>query len=194
MSVPHVRAPIGAFTKQENFGDRFQYTVYFQQPGVAEAEFEADIARSLRMIYYTESGDAPQGLFLSHKPASAKMLDRMIDPNPLPAWLTQEELDYYVAQYRRSGFRGPLNWYRNIDRDMELTRHLEGRKITQPTLFIAGTRDPIRNMLGAAIQALDANLADLRGKVFIDGAGHWVQLERPPAVNGALLGFLKQVA
>jgi pimeloyl-ACP methyl ester carboxylesterase len=194
MSVPHVHAPIGAFTKQENFGDRFQYTVYFQQPGVAEAEFEADLAKSLRTIYYAVSGDAPVGLFLSQRPASAKMLDGMIDPDPLPAWLTQEDLDYYVAQYRRSGFRGPINWYRNIDRDMELTRHLEGATITQPSFFIAGTKDPIRIMLAAAIQALDANLTDLRGKVFVEGAGHWVQMERPAEVNTALLGFLTQVA
>ena len=64
---------------------------------------------------------------------------------------------------------------------------------TQPTFFIAGTRDPIVNMLDWAIQALDANLTDLRGKVFIEGAGHWVQLERPAEVNTALLGFLKQL-
>src|SRR5262249_37916223 len=188
MSVPYTRWKAGTMTRQENFGDNFWYMVYFQQPGVAEAEFEADIRKSLRTIYYVVSGDAPEGLWFVQKPATAKFLDGLPDParssGGLPAWLTEEDLDYYVAQYRQSGFRGPLNWYRNIDRNLELTPQLETAKIEQPSFFIAGSKDPVLRFAGGrALAQMDKWVTDMRGKVFIDGAGHWVQLERPEEVN-----------
>jgi pimeloyl-ACP methyl ester carboxylesterase len=114
MSVPYFRGRAGTMTRQENFGDNFWYMVYFQKPGVAEAELEAAVRKSLRMIYFAGSGDAPEGLWFVQKPPTAKFLDGFIDPPSLPAWLMPEDLDYYVAQYQQSGFRGPLNWYRNI--------------------------------------------------------------------------------
>jgi pimeloyl-ACP methyl ester carboxylesterase len=140
MSVPYTRWQVGTFTHQENFGDNFWYMVYFQKPGVAEAELESDIRKSLRMIYFAGSAGAPQGVWTTPKPSTAKFLDGMIDPDQLPTWLTQEDLDYYVAQYRQSGFRGPLNWYRNIDRNVELTPQLVTAKIECPSFFIAGPR------------------------------------------------------
>jgi pimeloyl-ACP methyl ester carboxylesterase len=100
-------------------------------------ELEADVRKTLRMVYYCNSGDAPEGLLLKPKPVSAKLLDGFIDPPSLPSWLTAEHLDYYVTQFEKSGFRGPLNWYRNIDRNIEITPELEHAKIEQPAFFIA---------------------------------------------------------
>jgi pimeloyl-ACP methyl ester carboxylesterase len=194
MSVPYTRWPVGAFTRQENFGDRFWYIVYFQTPGVAEAELEADIRKSLRMIYFAASGDAPERLWFVQKPATAKFLDGLIDPEQLPSWLTEEDLVYYVAQYQQSGFRGPLNWYRNIDRNVEITPQLETAKIEQPSCFIAGTKDPVLSYGKGMVDQMDKWVTDLRTKVFVEGAGHWIQLERPAAVNEALLGFLQAVS
>ena len=195
MSVPYTRGKAGIFTRQENFGDNFWYMVYFQKPGVAEAELEADIRKSLRMIYYSISGDAPEGLWFTTKPASAKFLDGLVDPTSLPSWLTAEDLDYYVAQYQQSGFRGPLNWYRNIDRNIEITPQLESAKIEQPAFFIAGKKDLVLSFgRGGLLTSMEKWVTDLRGKVLVDGAGHWVQAERPARVNEALLGFLKTVA
>lgn len=195
MSVPYARGRVGTMTRQENFGDNFWYMVYFQQPGVAEAEFEADIRKSLRTIYYMTSGDLLPEQRPAPKPATAKFLDGMTDPAQLPAWLTEEDLDYYVAQYEQSGFRGPLNWYRNIDRNLEITPQLEGAKIEQPSLFIAGTKDPVLYFAGGrAFANMDKWVTDMRGKVLIEGAGHWVQVERPAEVNVALLDFLKSVS
>jgi pimeloyl-ACP methyl ester carboxylesterase len=191
MSVPYTRWPAGTMTRQENFGDNFWYIVYFQAPGVAEAELEADIAKSLRMTYFSISGNAPEGLLMQPKPKTAKFLDGMLDPDSLPPWLTQADLDYYVAQYEMSGFRGPLNWYRNIDRNAELTAQLASTKIEQPSFFIAGRRDPVLSFGGGGLlDAMDRYVTDMRGKVLIEGAGHWVQMERPDDVNQALLGFL----
>ena len=189
LSVPPVRLPVGAVTRQENFGDNFVYVVYFQQPGVAEAELDADVRKSLRMMHYAVSGDAPAGLYLRPKPASSKLLDGLIDPAPLPTWLTDRDVDYYVEAYR-DGFRGPLNWYRNIDRSMELTRHLEGARITQPSHFMVGSLDPVAALLPDAFANLEQNVPNLRGNVVLDGAGHWLPLERPKEVNAALLEFL----
>lgn len=198
LSVPYTRWKARTLTQQEFFGDSFWYMVYFQKPGVAEAEFEADIRKSLRMIYYSGSGDLPMGFRVGKKPASAKFLDGLPDPEKLPAWLSEEDMDYYVEQYRQSGFRGPINWYRNIDRNVELTPQLdslETGRIQQPAFFIAGTKDPLLKFAGGdTVQRMDKWMVDLRGKVLIEGAGHWVQIERPAEVTEALLGFLKSVA
>jgi pimeloyl-ACP methyl ester carboxylesterase len=195
MSVPYVRGRVGAVTRQENFGDNFWYMVYFQQPGVAEAELEADIRKSLRMIYFTISGDLPTELRPARKSVTAKFLDGMTDPESFPSWLTEEDLDYYVAQYQQTGFRGPLNWYRNIDRNIEITPELETAKIEQPSFFIAGKKDPVLSFGGGSwVSQMDKWVTDMRGKVFIEGAGHWVQMERPAEVNEALLGFLRAVS
>ena len=195
MSVPYLRGRVGAMTRQENFGDNFWYIVYFQAPGVAEAELEADLRRTLRMVYFSISGDAPEGLWLKPKPVSAKLLEGLIDPPWLPAWLTAEDLDYYVEQFKQSGFRGPLNWYRNIDRNIEITPQLEFAKIEQPACFIAGKKDLVLSFGGGGLLAAMAPyVPDLRGKILVEGAGHWVQAERPGETNAALLAFLKSVA
>jgi pimeloyl-ACP methyl ester carboxylesterase len=195
LSVPYTRGRVGTMTRQENFGDNFWYWVYFQQPGVAEAELEADLRKSLRMIYFVVSGDIPEEMRPVKKPATAKFLDGMTDPERFPSWVTEEDLDYYVAQYQQSGFRGPLNWYRNIDRNIEITPQLETAKIEQPSFFIAGNKDPVLSFgRGNWVSKMDDLVTDMRGKVFIEGAGHWVQMERPAEVNEALLGFLRTVS
>jgi pimeloyl-ACP methyl ester carboxylesterase len=199
LSVPYTRWRVATMTRQENYGDNFSYLVYYQQPGVAEAELEADIRKTLRTIYFVVSGDLPAELRPALKAATAKFLDGLPDPAQLPGgmpgWLTEEDLDYYVAQYQQSGFRGPLNWYRNIDRNIEITPQLETAKIEQPSFFIAGKKDPVLSSGGGGwLSQMDEWVTDLRGKVFIEGAGHWVQLERPAEVNEALLGFLKTLS
>jgi pimeloyl-ACP methyl ester carboxylesterase len=188
LSVPPVRVSKGAATRQESFGDNFFYVVYFQQPGVAESELDADVRKSLRMLHYATSGDAPLGLWLQPKPATSKMLDGLIDPDPLPSWLTEDDLDVYCEAFR-DGFRGPINWYRN-DRTAAFSRRLEQTTITQPCHFMVGTRDPAFAMFEDSVANLEQNLPDLRGKVLLDGAGHWLPLERTQEVNAALLQFL----
>ena len=141
------------------------------------------------MIYYAYSADAPAFSFLRPRPADSKLLDGLIDPNPLPSWLTDEDLDQYCEDYR-DGFRGPINWYRSIDRGIELTSHLKGTKITQPSHFMVGSLDPTTVLLADAFAKLEQNAPNLRGNVVLEGAGHWLPLERPKEVNTALLDFL----
>lgn len=197
LSVPHLgrgKQPLIA-TLREIHKDRFFYQIYFQTPGVAEAELEADVRTALRKIYYNASGDAHAGAAASSfagKPPQATYLEDLIDPQQLPAWLSEADLDYYTGEFQRSGFRGSLNRYRNSERDFDMLPQLAHEHVTQPALFIAGTLDPVLSFVpGVRLSDLmDRWFDDLRGKVLIEGAGHWVQQEKPEAVNRALLEFL----
>jgi pimeloyl-ACP methyl ester carboxylesterase len=195
MSVPHLgrgkRPAIEVY--KHLYKDKFFYQIYFQTPGVAEAELEADLQRTLRLTYYNASGASDVPRF--RKKADAKFLDGMIDPDPLPAWLTQQDLDYYVEQFAQSGFRGPLNRYRNQQRDFELLPELSERKIEQPALYIVGERDPVLRFMPGAdmLELMDKWYTDLRGKVVIPGAGHWVQQEKPKETTEAVLSFLRSL-
>jgi pimeloyl-ACP methyl ester carboxylesterase len=192
MSVPYFRFPIGGLTRQENFGDQFWYMAYFQTPGVAEREFESDLRGFILRTHWMLSGDAPEGLFFQPKPSTAKFLDGVPEHPPLPGGMSEADLDYIVAQYQRNGTRGPLNWYRNIDRSMQLTPQLEGRKIMQPALFLAGERDVVLKFPGIDPATIFEPVQQLRKAVIVPGAGHWVPAERPDVVNPELLAFLAE--
>jgi pimeloyl-ACP methyl ester carboxylesterase len=194
LAVPY--APRGKISSTELwrriYAGRFFYQLYFQEPGRAEAEFEADIRTTLRKIYYAGSGDAPKGMFPRDKPADACMLDTLPDPQALPAWLSEEDLDYYVSQFAHSGFRGGLNRYRNQDRDWARLTALTGARITVPACFIAGSRDKVLRFVPDVdlVENMKRWTDDLRVCELIEGAGHWIQQERPAQVNAALLRFL----
>ena len=187
--VPYDELFAAAFTAR----NRFFYQAYFQAEGVAEAELEADVRGFLRRFYYMISGDAPEGSWPSHKTADATLLQDMIDPARFPAWLTEGDLDHYVAEFERSGLRGPLNRYRNHRRDWDYLQPYKDRRIEQPALFIGGTRDPAFSMIGRhdPIEAMRRHVPDLRGAHMLKGCGHWTQQERPAEVNILLLEWLR---
>jgi pimeloyl-ACP methyl ester carboxylesterase len=171
-------------TMKQMAGEREFYQVYFQEPGKAEAELEVDVRRTLRMFLYSASGDPPpekRWHFLFNK--SEKFLDTCSLPDTLPAWLTEQDIDFFTGEFKRTGFRGGLNWYRNIDRTWELTPFLSEAKLHQPVLFIAGDLDPVIAMRRASFDAMDQTVPGLRKKVLLPGAGHWIQQERPVQVN-----------
>jgi pimeloyl-ACP methyl ester carboxylesterase len=174
------------------YRDRFFYQLYFQEPGVAEAELEADVRNSLRRVYYGASGEGLGAHKPQPKPADAKLLDGTVDPDPFPSWMSGADLDYFVAQFEESGFRGPLNRYRNWHRDWDLLSPLADRKIEAPAAFIAGTLEPVLQFIPGVdiVEIMKTKLEDCRMVEMIDGAGHWIQQERPQEVNEALLSFL----
>jgi len=159
------------------FGDNFFYILYFQEPGRAEAELEADVTTTIRKLYFTASGDVvPTAEMAAPRPKTGKFLDTMVDPETLPGWLGQADLDFFVGEFKRTGFWGGLNWYRNLDRTWELMGAWRNAKVTVPALFITGEKDPVRGFASEAnIRAAVPNLKDL---VLVPGAGHWVQQER----------------
>ncbi len=198
LSVPHTgRGPISRIELfRRIYKDRFFYQLYFQTPGVAEAELEADVRASLSKVYYSVSGEAIEARLpglRADKPADARLLDGLPDPDPLPPWLTEDDLAYYVSQFEKSGFRGPLNRYRTSELDFAQQAAIAGRRIEQPAAFIAGSLDPVLRFVPGLdlIEVMRGQVPDLRLVRLIEGAGHWVQQERPAEVNMALLEFLR---
>jgi pimeloyl-ACP methyl ester carboxylesterase len=195
LSVPYLQRswadPRPTERMKQLAGEGHFYQLYFQEPGKAETELEADIRKSMRMLLYSASGDASlenRWRFLFSK--SETLLDTGVAPERLPAWLTEADLDFFVSEFERTGFRGGLNWYRNLDALWESAPFLSGAKIRQPSLFIAGELDAVIAMYRPAFEGLEQMMPGLGKKVLLPGAGHWIQQERPAEVNELLLQFL----
>jgi pimeloyl-ACP methyl ester carboxylesterase len=193
LSVPHVgRAPVRPTQLfRQSFGERWFYVLYFQEPGVAEAELEADVPLSVRTILAGVPGFDITAPAVQAKKQGDGFLTGIDAPVALPSWLTEEDVAYFARQLERSGFRGGLNRYRNMDRDWEELPELAITKIEQPALFITGEKDPAR--LLAPAHLMKPLVPQLRDTIVIPGAGHWIQQERAAQVNAALLAFLREL-
>lgn len=195
MSVPYGgRGPTNPMDgMRANFGDNFFYMLYHNEPGgVAEAEYDANVRDFLFRIYQSPNSPRHPPEVTDPSRSAGGWIPRLGEPLGLPDWLAETDLAYYVSQFERTGFRGGLNYYRNIGRNWALTEHLAGASIGVPTLFIAGSQDLV---IGGATRAdLEAIMADtvpdLRDVVLIPEVGHWVQQEAPETTNEAMLSFL----
>jgi pimeloyl-ACP methyl ester carboxylesterase len=201
LSVPHrPRTPAMPTSVMPRTDDAMFYQLYFQTPSVAEAELERDVRETVAKLLFSASGDVPRragaiGGDVGMVSQGGGFLTRMVRPAVLPAWLTDADLDFYAGEFTRTGFRGGLNWYRNIDRNWMLLAPFAGAKVTVPALYIAGDRDLVvafRNM-DRVIANLADNVPQLRGTIMLPGCGHWTQQERPSEVNAAMIGFLRQL-
>ncbi len=194
LSVPFVPASPSSLVDalRVMYAGRFFYQLYFQAEGVVEAEVEADMRTALRRIYYTISGSAPLNAWLVPKPADARLLDGMVDPDPFPAWMSEADLQVYVRAFEAGGFRGPINRYRAQTLDPAQLADIHGKPVTQPACFIGGGNDAVRAFVPGMDLYADpgANCLDYRGTTIIPGIGHWVQQEAPDAVNAALAAFV----
>jgi pimeloyl-ACP methyl ester carboxylesterase len=176
---------------RSQLGEAFFYVLYFQEVGMAEAELDPDIRGTLRRILYSISGDIPVEDFRFFDPAARCFNDLLREPAALPPWLTDEDLDVFVAEFERKGtFRHGLNWYRNIDQSWELLAPFTNAKVQQPALFIGAERDAIFGLSKAAVAATKAWVPNLREPIWVPDCGHWIQQEEPETVNRLLLDFL----
>jgi pimeloyl-ACP methyl ester carboxylesterase len=195
LSVPWAaRAPMPPTSMMKMmFGDQWFYFLYFQEPGRAERELDANAETFLRAFLYSISGDGPIELLWSMVGGAktGTMLEHLRVPETLPAWLSADDLAFYAGEFQRTGFRGGLNWYRCADLSWDLTAAFADVRITQPALFIAGDRDGVIAMMPGAVDAMKAGVPGLRDAVLLPGCGHWTQQERPQEVNDALLAFLR---
>ncbi|WP_213737124.1 alpha/beta hydrolase [Bradyrhizobium sp. dw_411] len=189
---PPVRGRGRPLENLRDIGIRNFYWQYFQTPGVAERELERDVDLTMRTVLGRGFSDPEASLFIAD---GLGFLGDVSASTPLPGWLSEAELSYFIEIYRRTGFRGGLNWYRNIDRNWELTAPWQGARIVQPSLFIAGSNDAVVTGLmgGKRVADMERVLPNLKQKLIIDGAGHWIQQECPAEVNVALIAFLKEV-
>ena len=197
LSVPYLG--VGARPFSEIFDrlftekNRFFYQAYFQAEGVAEAEAEADIRGFLRKFVYAISGDAPEGTWPNNKTASDPLLLGLTDPKPFPGWMTEADLDYYESQFMASGLRGPINRYRNHERDHAWLTPFVDTQILQPAFFVSGTKDMAFNMMRGAdpIVTMRTKVPNLQVADVLGGCGHWTQQERPDEINARLIPWLK---
>jgi pimeloyl-ACP methyl ester carboxylesterase len=205
LSVPfRPRGPVRPTSVMPRTADAQFYQLYFQEPGVAEAELERDPRATVRNMLYGASGDgaaaaraaaASSGASpnLGMVPKGGGFLRGSGAPATLPAWLSEADIDFYAGEFKRSGFRGGLNYYRNIDRNWELTAAFANVKVTVPALYVAGDRDMVVSFPGT--DQLLANLKQfvpaLRNIQMLPGCGHWTQQERPSEVSAAIIDFVR---
>jgi pimeloyl-ACP methyl ester carboxylesterase len=197
-SVPYTRWPMAPTDLFRSvWGDRFFYMLYFQPVGPAEDELDADVRRTLHTVLWAASGEKYlAGGEVEMPPlTSIGWLDSMVlsageIPTHLPSWLTTHDFEIYVDQFTRSGFFGPVSWYRNLDANYERTRAIGPERLTMPTFFIGGSRDAVTAGRPGYIDAMERALPNHRGTVIIDGAGHWIQQEAPAEFTAALLSYL----
>lgn len=199
LSVPYVprRAIRPAVRFQTLTQERHFYQDYFQPIGRIESEVEADMRRALLGILYTSSAACKQHpedrrkTFVTFD-KSTRLVDNLALPEKLPAWISAEDLEVFVDQFSRGGFSGPINWYRNMDRNWALTAFLDGARIEQPAMFVAGELDGVIQMAKKEYETLETNVPRLWKKVLIPDAGHWVQQEKPEEVSRLLIEFFQQ--
>ena len=169
------------------------YQLYFQTPE-AEAGLGRDIRRVFRSQFFSLSGDRPPSVAGGF---AAGMVPRkgavLADPPSLPAWVTESDIDIYVAEFTRSGFHGPLAWWRNIDRGWELLAPFTGAAVTVPALYMAGDRDFVAAVYSKDIAKQPALVPKLRPPIMLSGCGHWTQQERAPEVSTAMIDFLRSL-
>jgi pimeloyl-ACP methyl ester carboxylesterase len=193
LSVPFLpRSPVPPMAMmREVYKGQFFYQLYFFEPGVAEAEFEADIRTALKKFLVMAGGETD----LSALPPKAEdddMFSSLPDPEMLPAWVSDADLDFYTGEFERSGMRGPLNYYRNHDLTWELTKDAP-TTISQPALFLAGANDGVIMMAEELVKIMPHFVTDLRINKLIPEIGHWTQQEAPEAVNESILALLKEI-
>jgi pimeloyl-ACP methyl ester carboxylesterase len=175
-------------------GDAMFYQLYFQPPGVAEAELGRDPRRTLRMVLRTPTKEVNP--LVTMVPRQGGWLSRMPEPAALPEWLSEADLDFYAKEFARTGFAGGLNWYRNIDRNWELLAPFHHARVEAPALYIAGERDLVLSFPGTKelVASLRNFVPNLEQTIILPGCGHWTQQERPREVNAAMIEFLKGIA
>jgi pimeloyl-ACP methyl ester carboxylesterase len=170
------------------------YQLFLQTPE-AEAGLGRDLRLTFRYQFYTFSGDAPRSAGVGGLPPG--MMPRkggfMTEPPSLPAWLTESDIDVYAKEYARSGFHGPLAWWRNIDRGWELMAPFAGAAVTVPALYMAGDRDFVATVFSRDIAKQSALVPKLRPPMMLAGCGHWTQQERAAEVSAAMIDFLRSL-
>jgi pimeloyl-ACP methyl ester carboxylesterase len=198
MSVPYSAAsgrPTEIF--KHLYGDNFFYMLYFQEVGPPEAEFDGDPRHYVRTMLYAAGGEGMSKgpALLTPKPAAGTKFLDILQPAPdeLPGWLTERDVDVYTEGLSRNGLFGPVSFYRNLDANWERSKHIPASAYTMPTGFLTGSLDPVNIMMPGAAQTMAEVLPDFRGGTVVEGAGHWVQQERPDETNAAFLSFLDAV-
>ena len=197
LSAPFRPRAFGGLVPPTTLMPRNENAVFYQlflQTPEAEAALGRDLRRTFRAQLYALSGDRPLsaggGFPAGMMPRKGALLP---DPASLPAWVTESDVDVYVEAFTRSGFRGPLSWWRNIDRSWDLMAAFDGAAVTVPAIYIAGDRDFVAAVFQQDIAKQSLLVPKLRPTIMLPGCGHWTQQERATEVSAAMIDFLRQL-
>ncbi|KAF1527894.1 Bifunctional epoxide hydrolase 2, partial [Eudyptes sclateri] len=169
----------------------FDYQFYFQEPGVAEAELEKDIGRTLKVLIRSTRREVGVGLRvdLGAVPLVAGgLLVGFPETPPASQILHGPELRYYIQRFEKSGFSGPLNWYRNMRPNWRWALSAKDRKITMPALMVTAGKDVVLHPRMS--RGMEEWIPQLH-REHIEECGHWTQMERPAALNRILVEWLE---
>jgi pimeloyl-ACP methyl ester carboxylesterase len=177
--------------EQQQYPGKIFYQQIFRAPG-SEKIFEADVRTTIINALYSASGEPPadQRWKFAIDPKDTMSMASSAALRK-PGFVTDADIDFFVGEFTRTGFAGGLNYYRNVDRNWALTPFLDGAKLRQPTLFIAGDCDVVLSFWGKQVEEMERNVPNLVRKAILPGVGHWTQQERPEEVNRLLLEFLR---
>jgi pimeloyl-ACP methyl ester carboxylesterase len=173
---------------RQRFGDDF-YIVSFQTPDAPEARFEADLDKTFR--FFLRKSDLSPAAFEALPPerrtfsleTALAHYDPATDRNQ---FLSGAEIDAYVAAFSVSGFRGPINWYRNFTRNWERSAHIADH-VAAPSLMIMAEDDLV--LPPSAADGMEKYVPNLT-KALVKGSGHWTQQEQPNAVNRLIIDWM----
>ena len=195
LSVPYrPRGSVKPSTAWPSTDDAEFYQSYFQRPGEAEAEFDKDVRNTILLTLLGASGDASRAdpAMQGMVPRKGGWLAGKTPPTTLPGWIRDADIDFYASEFKRAGFSGGLNWYRNIDRNWELTAPWTGATVNARALYVVGDRDLVYRFRGMdqLVPNLRQFVPNLQDTIILAGCGHWTQQERAQEVNEAILAFL----
>ena len=192
LSVPYVpRGDVSVFDKMRAAGQQDRFYMFEQIRPDADAIWAAAAVTIPGMLYWA-SGAAPAGQQWSpldparslHRPA----------PGPLPSWAAADYVTHTTAEFQRTGFHGALNYYRAAEPYFHLSAAFKGAKITQPSFFMWGKADGLRELYPLSLEQMRAGLPGLVGGIELDNVGHWIQHEAAAEVSDHLVKFLRSVS
>jgi pimeloyl-ACP methyl ester carboxylesterase len=188
LSVPYIpRGPVSLIEGLRQAAPPGFYMHYFQTPGVAELELDADVRESITRLFLANSGENPDGPIMMIVPEGGTLLGTLPSAEAM-GFADSAAIQKYVDAYSRTGFRGGLNGYRVFQRNWELTAPWHGMALPVPACFVGGTKDTVLYFPGFKDAALATGDA-----LLLEGAGHWIQAERASDVNARLLTFMENV-
>lgn len=182
--------PIELF--RQAMGERM-YIVHFQKPGEADAFFNAHCEKAFRMFLRRQRMTHDEFAKLPKEMKTFDMLANIaaFDPTTVTQgdlFMSEEELMVFVNAFKRTGFTGPINWYRNWTRNWEITRSLVPR-VMKPALVVAGDRDLV--LSPALMNGVEQYVPDIETHL-VPECGHWTQQEQPEIFNRLLIDWLKR--
>nr|XP_039261424.1 bifunctional epoxide hydrolase 2-like [Styela clava] len=194
--VCSITTPLIAGEMMEKFKrmtDEFDYQMYFQEPGVAEKELESDIPRSFKLFFLGVNDHIP---FTDEKSIAADSTNvtkrggifvGFLKDVAIGKLLNEDDLAYYVQQYKKTGFRGPLSWYRNHEENFKWMMQYPDRKVLVPSLMITASHDfVLKPEFSLGMEDRIPNLS----RVALQNCSHWATVDKPDEVNNAVIAWL----